>query len=108
MALDNGNISQTTIKCVCLSALVLTLALSGSNLIAFFAMDESPLVGKSVAVCFYGVSKPPSTFGFVTGALPLLICCGLFLSHDIMTVRLLRTNATNNLEIQRRRYVIKT
>ena len=115
-ALNKGSISQTTIKCVCLLAFVMTLAHSGSNLIAFLAMkEESPLMPKSVQVCLHGAAEhkavwgllfaePIEVLGYVFGAASLLISCALFLIHDIMTVRLLRTNATDNPEIQRRRF----
>ena len=104
-ALNKGSISQTTTKCVCLLAFVLTLAHSGSNLIAFFEMEEeSPLISSSVQFCLHGAAEPREALGLVFGAAPLLISCALFLIHDIMTVRLLRNNATDNPEIQRRRF----
>ena len=106
-AINGGSISQMTYKCICLLAFVLTLAHSGSNLIAFLVMnEESPILAKGVEICLHGAVKHVENYEFVLGAAPLLISCALFLIHDIMTVRLLRTNATDNLEIQRRRFIV--
>ena len=104
---SNGRLSNATVKYVCLSAFTMTVAHLGLQLIVFCVMtDESPFLTNGTQVCFYGVVKQKRVIGVLYHAAPILISCGLFLSLDVMSLQLLRQNATDNQEIQRRRYRI--
>ena len=103
-ALENSTLSKKTIAVVCLSALLLTLGHATSTIIAYFLLvDSIPFPIKGVEICLHGADGNLSDYSVLYLGLPLFVCGGLFLSHDMMSVGLLRANATNNPEIERRR-----
>ena len=88
--MSSGNLSRTKIVLTCILAFALALAHSGSTILAYYVLDESPFLIKSVQVCSFGAVEQKDSHGVIYLAAPVLICCVLFLSHDLMSLRLLR------------------